>query len=223
MTDLTEIQKLYKINGSWKKELPEQKVLLEFLKPNSKVLELGGNIGRASLIINHIIEDKTKHLVLEINPYIYNKLVKNKKNNNLKFNIFNGGLSKKPMLYKHWDSIQTNYDIIIDGYKRATTITLEEIKTKYKINFNTIVADCEGAMVQILKDFPTILDNINYIFIEHDWKKHSDYTFYIETMKSSGYKMINAVKKSDIRIPSNWGIKEDKIFHSVWKKNIKIK
>jgi len=218
MTEITEIQRQYKINGSWNKELPEQKILLNFLKPTSKVLELGGNIGRASIIINHIIDEKEKHLVLETNPYICHKLIKNKKNNNLKFNIFNGGLSKKPILYKHWDSIQTDNYHMFDGYKKANTITLEEINKKYNINFNTIVADCEGAFIQILKDFPTILDKINYIFIEHDWKTHSDYVYYLETMKNKGYNMINSLEKKDIKLPKNWGVAEDEIFHSVWEK-----
>ena len=45
------------------------------------------------------------------------------------------------------------------------------------------------------------------------------YFFYLETMKNKGYNMINALKKKDIKLPKNWGVKEDKIFHSVWKKN----
>ena len=41
--------------GSFNDELPEQKMSVRYLTGNEKVLEIGGNIGRNSLIILHFI------------------------------------------------------------------------------------------------------------------------------------------------------------------------
>jgi hypothetical protein len=43
--------------GNLNDELPEQKMTLRYLKGDAKVLEIGGNIGRNSLIIASILDN----------------------------------------------------------------------------------------------------------------------------------------------------------------------
>ena len=74
--------------------------------------------------------------------------------------------------------------------------TLEELKTKYNIKFDTLVLDCEGAFYYILMDMPEILDNINLIIMENDCnvleqKKYIDNiltkkNFYVDYTESGG-------------------------------------
>ena len=46
-------------NGSFENELPEQKMVLRYFTGNERVLEIGGNIGRNSLVMGYIMA--TKH------------------------------------------------------------------------------------------------------------------------------------------------------------------
>jgi hypothetical protein len=153
--------------GSFKEELPEQKMVIRYLTGNEKVLEIGGNIGRNSLIIGSILENSTNLVTLESDEYISNQLIENRNLNNLHFHVENSALSIKKMIQKGWNTTQS--DILLDGYKWVNTITVEELKNKYNIIFDTLVLDCEGSFYYILLDMPEILDNINLIIMENDY------------------------------------------------------
>jgi hypothetical protein len=46
---------------------------------------------------------------------------------------------------------------------------LEQLNDKYKIEFDTLILDCEGAFYYILMDMPEMLKNINLIIMENDY------------------------------------------------------
>jgi FkbM family methyltransferase len=182
--------------GSFRDELPEQKMSVRYLTGNEKVLEIGGNIGRNSLIIGHILKDKNNNFVtLECDEGISNQLKENRDLNNMTFHIENSALSKRKLIQRGWDTIVS--DVLLPGYKSVNTITLEQLRNKYNIDFDTLVLDCEGAFFYILLDMPEILDNINLIIMENDYhninhKKYIDdvlkqHNFYVDYSESGGW------------------------------------
>ena len=74
--------------GNMKEELPEQIMINKHIKRNSKILELGPNIGRSSLIANNKLINKENHLCVEGIKETCNKLKINRDINNMKFKIF---------------------------------------------------------------------------------------------------------------------------------------
>jgi len=154
-------------HGNFNREIPEQRMAVKYLKGHEKVLEIGGNIGRNSLIISSILEDSSNLVVLESDTNIANQLMENKTINNLNFNIEVSALSKRKLIQKGWDTKPS--DVLETDFKWVNTITLDELKTKYNIIFDTLVLDCEGAFYYILMDMPHILDNINLIIMENDY------------------------------------------------------
>ena len=152
--------------GSFNEELPEQKMAVRYLTENDKVLEIGGNIGRNSLVIASIVGNNNL-VTLESDTDIAQQLTENRDLNNFNFNIECSALSNRKLIQKVWDTIPS--DILLEGYKWVNTITLQELKNKYNIEFNTLVLDCEGAFYYILMDMPEILDNINLIIMENDY------------------------------------------------------
>lgn len=165
---LSNIQSTLKINhGNFNEEVPEQKMSIRYLKGNEKVLEIGGNIGRNSLVISKILNDDKKLVVLECDEDTSLQLKENRDLNNCNFNIENSALSKMRLIQKGWDTMPS--EVLIDGYKWVNTIEFDELKLKYNIEFDTLVLDCEGAFYYILQDFPDILTNINLIIMENDY------------------------------------------------------
>ena len=84
------LKKQLKIDfGNFDEELPEQLMVCKYLTGDEKVLEIGGNIGRNSLIIGSILNSKNNDnfVVLECNSDSCDKLIHNRDINNLKFNI----------------------------------------------------------------------------------------------------------------------------------------
>ena len=164
---ITTIHSNLKINyGDLNDELSEQKMAVRYLTGDEKVLEIGGNIGRNSLIIASML-NHTDFVSLESNPYIAQQLIENRNLNNLQFHIENSALSNRKLIQRHWDTKPS--DVLEPGYIWVNTITLQELHTKYNIVFDTLVLDCEGAFYYILMDMPEILDNIKLIIMENDY------------------------------------------------------
>lgn len=160
-------QQLKIMYGSFNEELPEQQMVVRYLNGTEKVLEIGGNIGRNSLVINHILKNNKNLVVLESDASIAEQLCDNRNLNNFDFYIESSALSKRKLIQKGWETIVC--DELREGYKSVNTITFHELIEKYNINFDTLVLDCEGAFYYILLDMPEILSNINLIIMENDY------------------------------------------------------
>lgn len=183
--------------GSFQDELPEQKMAVRYLTGKEKVLEIGGNIGRNSLIISSILrrQNNRQFVVLETDRNIYLKLIHNKDLNDLVFYVENSALSKRKLIQKGWDTIQS--DELLPGYTNVKCIDWEALCKKYAIEFDTLVLDCEGAFYYILKDMPEILTNIQLIIMENDYtnishKRYVDmilrkYRFAVDYQESGGW------------------------------------
>ena len=208
-------------HGDFNDELPEQKMILKHITGESKVIEFGPNIGRSSLIINYKLKDKTQHLCIESSKDSCDKLTENRDLNNMKFQIFNGAISNIP-LYQQEQAKQSAWivsPIYNEGSHKVNVDSLNNILEIYNIKFNTIVADCEGCIVSILKENEHILKQIKLIILEHDFNSKQDLILYNNLMKKYNFKLIDKTLKKTVGL-ENWkeGIKDDPIFVSVWSK-----
>lgn len=161
--------------GSMKHEFPEQCMLVQFLTGCEKVLEIGGNIGRASLVIASLLENGNNHVVLESSTVISEHLKTNRNINDFVFHVENAALSLRPLIQKGWNTIQS--DVLLKDYTSVPIISYNDINKKYNIEFDTLVLDCEGAFYYILQDFPDMLDSLQTIIVENDYKivEHKKY------------------------------------------------
>jgi FkbM family methyltransferase len=191
-TKLKDIHSKLKIGyGSFQDEYPEQIMAVRCLTGNEKVLEIGSNIGRNSLVINYILSEKGNNnnfVTLESDTNTAKILTYNRDLNKFNFHVENAALSARNLIQRGWNTICS--DVLLEGYEKVNTITLEELNKKYNIQFDTLVLDCEGAFYYILMDTPEILNNINLIIMENDYhdinhKKYIDEiliknNFYVE-------------------------------------------
>jgi hypothetical protein len=198
-------------------ELPEQIMACKHIAEDDVVLELGGSIGRNSCVINYILKNKTNHVVVEPSQREMKQLKYNRQINNFGFHIEESAISKVPLYSKKWYTIKTPQK----GYVKVPTISYEDLEAKYRLSFTALVIDNEGNFVDNLKDFPTILDGIKKLIIEHDFNSNSDLKYFNNVMTSKGFKMVDKYLKNDIYGPKMiWqdGVKTDPIFVSVWKR-----
>lgn len=175
-TDITEklknIQTKLQLNhGYFWQEYPEQLMTTRYLTGSEKVLEIGANIGRNSLIIASILQDSRNLVSLESCPTYALQLIENRDINNLHFFVEPSALSKTTLIQKDWNTIPS--DTLKDGYSWVNTITLDQLNAKYNIEFDTLILDCEAAFYYILMDMPEILNNIKLIIMENDYNEIS--------------------------------------------------
>lgn len=194
--------------GNMTDEFPEQLMSVRYLRGNEKVLEIGGNIGRNSLVIASILQDPTNLVTLECDINIAKQLIENRDLNNFNFYVEKSALSNRSLIQKGWDTIPS--DTLIDGYNWVDTITFDKLKMKYNIEFDTLVLDCEGAFYYILMDMPEILNNIKLIIMENDYCDISKKQYIDEILIKNNFYI-------DYQEAGGWG-PCFKNFFEVWKK-----
>ena len=188
ITKLQSIHQELKLeHGTFYDEYPEQLMAVKYIKGHEKVLELGGNIGRNSLIIGYLLNkcNNNNFVTLESDTEICVKLKHNRDINKLDFFVEDMALSKRNLIQKGWNTIVS--DEILDGYKKVNTITLDNLKAKYKIDFDTLVLDCEGAFYYILVDMPEILNTVNLIIMENDYSCIEHKQYVDQVLKRNGF------------------------------------
>ena len=188
--------------------VPEQKLSVRYLTGNEKVLEIGGNIGRNSLVIASIV-DNNNFVSLECDENIAEQLKENRDINGYTFHIEKSALSKRKLIQKGWETKPS--DDLEPDYKWINTINLDELNSKYNIIFDTLVLDCEGAFYYILVDMSEILNNIQLIIMENDYYDIS-HKLYVDSVLEK-YNFYNDYKEA-----GGWGCCYNNFFE-VWKKS----
>lgn len=158
-------------------EKREQDLAKQYILENDIVLELGARYGSVSCIINSKLNNKYNQVVVEPDDRVWDALEKNKVNNNCEFNIIKGFISNKKL-----DLI--NLDVWLGGYgatfiesndTKIPSYSLDEIKNKYNLNFNVLVADCEGFLEVFFDENPNFYDNLRLIIFEADYTEKCNY------------------------------------------------
>jgi len=178
------------VHGSMSQEFPEQGMAMRFLTGDEKILELGANVGRNSLLIHSILSKKgnDNFVTLECDAGIASQLRENRDANHMNFKIEASALSKRKLIQRGWDTIVS--DTVLPGYHPVQTITWDELCQKYQIEFDTLILDCEGAFYYILMDMPTILDNIKLIIMENDYYTDAHKKYLDTTLLEHGFKRV---------------------------------
>lgn len=155
----------------------EQYLANKFIQETDIVLELGARYGSVSCIINSKLNNKNNQVVVEPDKRVWDALEKNRSNNDCHFNIVKGFISNKKLDL-------TNLDVCLGGYG-ATFIendntlipsySLDEIKIKYNLNFNVLVADCEGFLEMFFDENPNFYNNLRLIIFEADYPEKCNY------------------------------------------------
>jgi FkbM family methyltransferase len=159
-------------------EKPEQDLAKEYILEDDVVLELGARYGSVSCIINSKLKNKYNQVVVEPDERVWNALEKNRHTNTCEFNIVKGFISTKKLDL-------TNLDCYLGGYgatfvenenTKIQSYSLDEIKQTYKLQFNVLVADCEGFLEVFFDENPDFCDTLRLIIFEADYPEKCNYT-----------------------------------------------
>jgi len=173
-------------------EKTEQDMARKYIQSHHVVLELGARYGTVSCIINKKLNDKHNQVSVEPDQRVWKSLEINRKNQGSEFHIVKGFVSNKKLSL-------TNIDDYIDGYGSTAVIddnsdipsfTLQEIKDKYNLQFNVLVADCEGFLGEFFKDNPSFYDELEMIMFEADYPDKCDYNHIRKTLVDKGFEGI---------------------------------
>lgn len=218
---LSDLHSRLKLNyGNFSEEYPEQEMSVMYIKPDDIVLEIGGNIGRNSCIIASLLNDSKNLVVFESFNTYAQQLKDNRELNNLSFHIEDCAISKCELYQKSWNTKPVNemYREDFVDWTKIKTSTWSDIKNKYNdLRFDTLVADCEGALYYILRDEPTFLENFQKVIIENDFKNLNHKHYVDEEFKKNNFKRVyvKALECCPIEFDN---VRE--FFYEVWEKEL---
>jgi FkbM family methyltransferase len=169
-------------------EKPEQDLANYFIKENDIVLELGARYGSVSCVINSKLNNKNNQVVVEPDDRVWDALEKNKKRNNCEFNIVKGFISNKKLDLACLDAHNGYGATFIESNNtKIPSYSLDEIKTKYNLDFNVLVADCEGFLEVFFNENPDFYDNLRLIIFEADSPNKCNYNKIRNTLKNKTF------------------------------------
>lgn len=176
--------------GSLIQEYPEQLMTMKYLEPTATVLELGANIGRNTAVIATLLNDDHRFVSFECDPVIAQQLSEVKQLNSLNFHIESAALSHRPLCQNGWQTMPYDGQTLPAGYQKVTTLTVEQLRAKYDLSFDTLVADCEGALFYILQDTPSLLNGITTVILENDFASVEHKTFVDRLLTQHGLEYV---------------------------------
>lgn len=198
-------------HGTFKDELPEQLMAVRYIRPHDVVLELGGNIGRNSLVIASLLKNPRNLVSLETDPEIARQLDENRRLNGLPFQIVVAALSARRLIQSGWNTKPLSAsETIPDGWKEIDTCSYKDLCEMTSRPFTTLVADCEGALFYILRDFPEMLASIQTVIMENDYTDLSHKEEVDSRLRGRGFECV-------YREAGGWGPCYDRFFE-VWQK-----
>jgi FkbM family methyltransferase len=173
-------------------EKMEQDLAKFFVQPDDIVLELGARYGSVSCIINSKLTNKRNQVVVEPDDRVWSALERNKEANNCEFHIIKGFISSKKLglvnLNDHFKGYAATF--VEQNESNIPSFTLDEIKNMYNLNFNVLVADCEGFLEEFFDQNPSFYDGLKTIIFEADYPEKCNYTKIRNTLQEKGFRRV---------------------------------
>ena len=175
-------------------ETREIDLIKKFIKEDDVVLELGARYGGTSVAINQILKDKEKQVSVDPDQRIWESLETNKKNHNCQFMIIKGTISNKPQkIIKDSRKFDDKNDWATYTEECLTSESWENCCMNYPLpllNFNVLVADCEGFLETFYDENKNIFPYLRLIIFEKDRPDFCNYDRLINEFKMLGFKCI---------------------------------
>jgi FkbM family methyltransferase len=153
-------------------EAEERELVRAFVKPSDRVLEVGACLGIVSCVTNRLLADKSRHVVVEGNPFCIPAIHRNREINQAGFLIENCAISDKrevtfflhPVYVVGGTTLrQSNRPV------RVPTRTLAEMDQRYG-PFTTLIMDTEGSELEIFEASQNLFNNYRLVIVElHEW------------------------------------------------------
>ena len=159
--------------GSMNDEFMEQLMsciaITEYYRPHDRILEIGCNIGRNTLILSYLVGSENLVSIDAGHEYV-STCVRNLQNNGfLNCTVLPIALSKVPLKRHIWSTYERDLTLPLENdFNAVDTLTWTDFQKQYG-TFQILVADCEGALFQILRENDDFLDTIHTIVVENDY------------------------------------------------------
>ena len=159
--------------NNYKEDFPEELMICKYLIGNEKILQIIKNFNNSSLVIGYILNKNKNNNFVVLTSELDNTsfLLYNK--SNLNIYIENGTL------------ISNNKQI--NQINKIKLIDYNTICNKYNITFDTLIADFEDTLYNILYNIPEILQNINLLIMKNKYTEQNNKIYIDNILKAYNF------------------------------------
>jgi len=153
-------------------EAEERELIRDYLRPEDSVLEMGACMGIVSCVTNKLLKDKTRHVVVEGNPYLNAVIQRNREINGCGFLVENCAVSNQSEVtfFLHPEYIvggtsqrESNRPVRVPGR------SWRDLDERYG-PFSVLIIDIEGSELEVLESSQDLLGKYRLVIIElHAW------------------------------------------------------
>jgi len=165
------------IRGDYERE--ERELVRQWIRPEDRVLELGACLGIVSCVTNQLLADKSRHVVVEGNPFCIPSLHRNRHLNQSGFLIehcaVTAGDGAETTFYLHpvyivGGTTQRSSDRPV----RLPAKSLRQLERE-RGPFTALIIDIEGAEREVFEDSVEVLKRYRLVVAElHEWAIGAD-------------------------------------------------
>lgn len=189
-------------NNKW--EYEEQKLIFKWLRPQDRVLMMGGNVGGGCLIADQLLTNGSHAACVEPNPALWSTLEANKRSNNAQFRIVKQVVSNRKTFMKVCDGMSkgtcstTATSASEDGsWQQVDSIDLHVLERQMfhaTHGFSFLIFDCEGCACSFFSEYPDILARSRAIMLEVDDRLHCNYTQLFQIFQQANLRPVHETK-----------------------------
>eukprot|EP00747_Dinoflagellata_sp_TGD_P224263 gnl/TRDRNA2_/TRDRNA2_96491_c0_seq1.p1 gnl/TRDRNA2_/TRDRNA2_96491_c0~~gnl/TRDRNA2_/TRDRNA2_96491_c0_seq1.p1 ORF type:complete len:440 (+),score=39.48 gnl/TRDRNA2_/TRDRNA2_96491_c0_seq1:3-1322(+) len=181
-------------------ERGSRELVRRWIPSEASVLELGAGYGTASCEISAVTRNSGRHVAVEPDVRKWFPLMQNQAAHCCYFQILKEfvGSGKRP-----WSG------------RMASGVPFSKVEEKFKLRFDTLLADCDGCIESFVEENPGVLRNIKLLLFKADVgifekdickkdKHRTDYNKLLARLqKDEGFKIVEHFKESEVPWPKN--------------------
>jgi FkbM family methyltransferase len=152
--------------GTYEEE--ERALVKRWIRPNDSVLELGACLGVVSCVTNKLLDEKSRHVVVEANPLCIPTLRRNKELNRSEFQVEHCAVGQPPEL-----TFYLHPTYIVGGNAQRVTERPVRVPAKALLQFEkesgpftALIMDIEGGELEVLKQSADLLKRFRIVIVE---------------------------------------------------------
>ncbi len=149
-------------------ESDERELIRRWIRPEDKVIELGACLGIVSCVTNKILADKSRHVVVEANPFCIAPLYRNRKLNDAEFLIEHCAVGSGPEVTFYLHPVY-----IVGGTSQRPTNSPVRLPSKSlrqleqeRGPFSALIIDIEGSELEVFEQSRDLLGCYRVVIAE---------------------------------------------------------
>lgn len=183
-------------------ERTERELLARHLPTHLPVVELGGGMGLVACIVNSLLEEPARHVVVEANAEMLPLIARNRALNFSQFHVVNAAIAYNSSHV----SLKTGPDLLASQVQTGPVgdvpaLRLRDILERFKVGVCTLICDIEGAEIDLVNhEIDALQSHVATIVLE----EHPEYCAeplragMMKQLVEAGFESIDALRKVQV-------------------------